>query len=134
MTHKYVRLDIRPWQATTNDFGFHDATTSGGTTKYCYRYTGGDDGAGGLTHRTNSGSATTHVILVADQRYHFDAITFTGEHHSQLSPDGGAAYERRINNLNTADMDANYHVTVKDTGNNNVTISCDPPIRNVKPV
>jgi hypothetical protein len=133
MTDKHVDLDIRYVRAEPGD-GFTDAGTINGRT-YCYKYTGGDDGAGKLSHVVNQGEARITVSLIADPRYRIGGIHFTGDHATepQLSKLNRADRAHVFHNRNTRAINAQYKVTVIDTGNGNASILCDPPIINKQP-
>ena len=133
MTDKRVDLDIRYVRAEPGD-GFTDAGHINGR-DYCYKYTGGDDGAGKLSHVVNHGEATITVHLIADPRYKISDIHFVNDHATepQLSKRGRADRSHVFHNKNTREMNAQYKITVIDTGNGNASIPCDPPIINKKP-
>lgn len=134
MTEKRVDLDVRYVRAEPGD-GFIDAGHINGR-DYCYKYTGGDDGAGKLSHLVNRGEATITIHLVADPRYRFGDIRFTGDHavDPQLRKLNHGERAHVFHNKNTKEIDAQYKITVVDTGNGNAMISCDPPIINKQPV
>ncbi|MHB8448678.1 MAG: hypothetical protein ACYC9P_12225 [Rudaea sp.] len=133
MTDKRVDLDIRYVRAEPGD-GFTDVGNINGR-DYCYKYTGGDDGAGKLSHVVNQGEARITVHLIADPRYKIGDMHFTGDHATepQLSKLGRADRTHVFHNKNTQPINAQYKVTVIDTGNGNATIPCDPPITNKQP-
>lgn len=133
MTDKRVDLDVRYVRAEPGD-GFTDVGNINGR-NYCYKYTGGDDGAGKLSHVVDQGDARITVNLIADPRYRIDSIHFTGDHAAepQLSKLHGADRAHVFHNKNTKAISAQYKITVIDTGNGNATIACDPPIENKHP-
>ena len=133
MPDKSVSLDIRYVPAEPGD-GFTDAGFINGRT-YCYKYTGGDDGAGKLSHVVNRGEARITVNLIADPRYKIGDIHFVDDHATepQLSKLGGADRAHVFHNKNTQEINAQYKVTVIDTGNGNASIPCDPSIVNKRP-
>lgn len=132
MADKHVYLDVRNYP--THDDGWTNTTASNNTT-CSYKYTGGDDHAGGVTHLIGQGPAKITVNLIAAHQYQIAGVSFTGENvnESQLSaqPKDGRAHE--IHNKNSRELTAHYNVSVKDTLNNNVTIPCDPQIVNRQP-
>ena len=133
MTHKRVDLDIRYVRAEPGD-GFIDAGTINGR-DYCYKYTGGDDGAGKLIHVVNHGETVITVNLIADPRYRIDGISFINDHASepQLSKREANGRAHVFHNRNTREINAQYKVTVRDTGNGDASIPCDPVIVNKQP-
>lgn len=130
MPDKNVSLDIRYVPAEPGD-GFTDVGIINGRT-YCYKYTGGDDGAGGVTHKVGEGSAKITVNLIADPRYRIDSISFVNDKNDDVQLSAHPKHDRQheIHNRNTKAINANYKVKVKDAGNGNATIPCDPPIIN----
>lgn len=133
MKDKRVDLDIRYVRAEPGD-GFTDAGHINGR-DYCYKYTGGDDGAGKLSHVVNQGEARISVHLIADPRYRIHGLSFTGDHATepQLSKLSGEGRAHVFHNKNTKAINGQYKITVIDTGNGNATIPCDPPIINKQP-
>ncbi|ODU92330.1 MAG: hypothetical protein BGP23_04150 [Lysobacterales bacterium 66-474] len=130
MPDKTVSLDIRYVPAEPGD-GFIDVGVINGRS-YCYKYTGGDDGAGGVTHTIGEGNAKIIVTLTADPRYRIASVSFVDDKHDdiQLSAHPRHDREHEIHNKNTKAINAHYKVQVRDTGNGNATIPCDPPITN----
>lgn len=126
-----VSLDIR--NSASNGDGWTNTTASNGQI-YSYKYTGGDPSTdnGKVTCTIGSGNAAITLTLIAASQYQIGTITFTGDNASdpQLSTQGNAAGTRVINDKNTVAINANYKVNVTDTGNNNVTVPCDPMIIN----
>lgn len=130
MPDKSVSLDIRYVPAESGD-GFTDVGVINGRT-YCYKYTGGDDGAGGVTHTIGEGSAKITVNLIADPRYRIDSVSFVNDRNDDVQLSAHPKHDRQheIHNRNTKAINAKYKVQVKDTGNGNAAIPCDPPIVN----
>lgn len=130
MSDKSVSLDIRYVPAEPGD-GFTDVGVINGRT-YCYKYTGGDDGAGGVTHTIGEGSAKITVNLIADPRYTIDSVSFIDDRNDDVQLSAHPKHDRQheIHNRNTKAINAKYKVQVKDTGNGNAAIPCDPPIVN----
>lgn len=133
MNDKRVDLDVRYVRAEPGD-GFTDAGHINGR-DYCYKYTGGDDGAGKLSHVVNRGDARIAVHLTADPRYRFFDIRFIDDHATepQLSKVNHEERALVFHNKNTKAINGQYKVTVIDTGNGNAAIPCDPPIINKHP-
>ena len=125
-----INLDIRNWHQT--DAGWTNTTASNGDA-YAYRYTGGDDGAGGLSQIVNTGRDTAPLRLVADQRYQNDTCHFHDDTQSQLSWQGASPYAGSIIDVNNQVETAEYTMVIADTGNGNCTINCDPPVANRPP-
>ena len=130
MSNKSVDLDIRYVPAESGD-GFTNAGTINGMS-YCYKYTGGDDGAGKLSHIVNQGETSITVNLIADPRYRINELSFVNDHAAdpQLSKGDHGNRAHVFHNRNTREINAQYKVTVVDTGNGNAMIPCDPPIVN----
>ncbi len=130
MPDKSVSLDIRYVPAERGD-GFIDVGVINGR-NYCYKYTGGDDGAGGVTHKLSEGSAVITVTLIADPRYTIKSVSFVDDKNDDVQLSAHPKHDRQheIHNRNTKVINAKYKVEVKDTGNGNATIPCDPPIIN----
>lgn len=122
-----INLDIR--LAGSSDPGWHNVAASNGQT-YGYCYTGGDDGAGGLTQTVGQGRDTALVQLIADQRYQISGHNFLNDTNNQLSWSGNGNRAGNIIDANSQVETAEYCVIVTDTGNGNCTIVCDPPIIN----
>ena len=130
MPDKSVSLDIRYVPAEPGD-GFIDVGVINGR-NYCYKYTGGDDGAGGVTHTIGEGNAKITVTLTADPRYRIASVSFV-DHKDELSAHPKHDREHEIHNKNSKAINAKYKVQVRDTGNGNAMIPCDPPIINKHP-
>jgi len=125
-----ISLDIR--LTGSSDPGWKNVKVANGST-YGYRYTGGDDNAGGLVQTVNpsgNGRDTAPLQLVADNRYQIAGINFLDDPLNQLSWNGSSGRAGSIVDLNTQVETAEYTVIVSDTQAGNVLIVCDPPIRN----
>lgn len=126
-----VSLDVRNF--ASNGDGWTNTTASNGAT-YSYKYAGGDSNSnnGKVTCTIGNGNAAITLTLIAASQYQIGTITFTGDNASdpQLSTQGNATGTRVINDKNTVAINANYKVTVIDTGNNDATVPCDPQIIN----
>ncbi|GAB3362870.1 hypothetical protein GCM10027431_01470 [Lysobacter rhizosphaerae] len=123
-----INLDLRLNGST--DPGWHNVLASNGQTTYGYRYTGGDDGAGGLEQTSGQGRDTAPLQLIADQRYQISGHNFFNDTNNQLSWNGNSGRAATIIDANSHVETAEYNVIVTDTGNGNCTIQCDPPIIN----
>lgn len=125
-----INLDIR--NSAQTEPGWVNVQASNQQT-YSYRYTGGDDGSGGLVQTVGQGRDTAPVRLSADSRYQLigsNACVFANDSNSQLTWNGQSSYAGNIVDANTAVETAKYTLNVTDTGNGNCTIPCDPQIKN----
>lgn len=123
-------LDIR--DSASNGGGWTNVTASNGAT-YSYQYTGGNQQAnnGSILNAVGGGHAATTLgfAKIADARYEFDHIAFTGDKAEQLSTEGNASKTRIIKDECTEPVDAQYHVLVRDTEADAILL-CDPMIKN----
>lgn len=125
-----INLDLR--NSAQSEPGWINVLASNNQT-YSYRYTGGDDGNGGLVQTVGQGRDTAPVRLTADPRYQLsdtNPCVFTDDSKSQLTWNGQSSYAGSIVDANTAVETAKYTLNVKDTGNGNCNIPCDPQIKN----
>jgi hypothetical protein len=125
-----ISLDIR--LNGSSDPGWTNVKAGNGTT-YGYKYSGGDDGAGGLVQtvvQNGNGRDTAPFQLVADNRYQISGVNFLNDALNQLSWNGNSPRAGSIVDANTQVENAEYTVIVSDTQNGNALIVCDPPIRN----
>ncbi len=125
-----INLDLR--NSTQTEPGWVNVPASNGQ-PYSYRFTGGDDGQGGLIQGVNQGRDTAPLQLNADRRYQIassNPCVFRGDDYHQLSWNGQSPYAGSIVDANTAVETAKYTLNVADTGNGNCIIPCDPLIKN----
>jgi hypothetical protein len=125
-----INLDIR--LNGSSDPGWTNVKAGNGTT-YGYKYSGGDDGAGGLVQtvdQSGNGRDTAPFQLVADNRYQISGVNFLNDTQNQLSWNGNSPRAGSIVDANTQVETAEYTVIVSDTQNGNALIVCDPPVRN----
>jgi len=125
-----ISLDIR--LNGSSDPGWTNVKAGNGTT-YGYKYSGGDDGAGGLVQtvdQSGNGRDTAPFQLVADNRYQISGVNFLNDTQNQLSWNGNSPRAGSIVDANTQVENAEYTVIVSDTQNGNALIVCDPPVRN----
>jgi hypothetical protein len=125
-----ISLDIR--LNGSSDPGWTNVKAGNGTT-YGYKYSGGDDGAGGLVQtvdQSGNGRDTAPFQLVADNRYQISGVNFLNDPLNQLSWNGNSPRAGSIVDANTQVENAEYTVIVSDTQNGNALIVCDPPVRN----
>ncbi len=123
-----VTLDVRNWPSNGND-GYTNTTASNNAV-YCYMYTGGTDGHGGIEETADAGVGIITVTVGTDGRYKISDITFTGDIQNQLTRlvtlNSNTA---TITDSDTSTGDGYYSVIVSDT-TANCTFACDPPIKN----
>lgn len=125
-----IHLDIR--NSAQTDPGWVNVAANNGQT-YSYRYTGGDDGSGGLVQTVGQGRDTAPLQLDADRRYQIkspDGCVFTDDANNQLSWNGNGNYAGSIFDANTQVETAKYTMNIIDTGNGNCNIPCDPRVIN----
>lgn len=97
---------------------------------YSYLYTGGSDGAGGLTATIGQGAATLHVSLDTDNhRYSVSGVALN-DPNNQLT-ENHSGNNVNIIDRNDAQEDGSYAITVADSQAGGATIYCDPMIKNV---
>jgi hypothetical protein len=122
-----VSLDVRNGPANGAE-GYTDTTTSNGTT-YCFKYSGGTDGHGGVDEPTGAGSGTITVQIGTDGRYEISNVEFSGDIDNQLSwRQGPTAKTAVITDTDTSSGNGYYRVIGRDT-TANCTFPCDPPIK-----
>jgi len=128
-----ISLDIR--LNGSSDPGWVNVKVGNGTV-YGYKYSGGDDGAGGLVQtvdQSGNGRDTAPFQLVADNRYQIGGVNFLNDPLNQLSWNGNSPRAGSIVDSNTQVENAEYTVIVTDTQNGNALIVCDPTVRNQPP-
>lgn len=124
-----VNLDVRNWASNGTD-GYTNTTASNNAV-YCYMYTGGSDGHGGVDESPGAGVGTITVTVGGDPRYKITDVTFTGDIQNQLSRQLGGNNNTSaiITDTDTSTGDGYYSVIVTDTSVN-CSFPCDPPIKN----
>ncbi|MCI4568055.1 hypothetical protein [Lysobacter sp. CFH 32150] len=123
-----ANLDVRNFPSNGSD-GYTNTTASNNAV-YSYMYSGGNDGAGGMEVRVNSGTATLNLSLDDDNnRYSIDAVSFLDDTGNQLTWRGNAPANGVITDANTVEETAHYKVRVADT-TAGCTFQCDPVISN----
>ena len=127
MSNVNVNLDVRNSPSNGGD-GYTDTVASNGAV-YCYRYTGGTDGAGGVEESVAAGSGTITVTVGGDPRYQINDVSLSGDIQSQLSWARQSVVTIVITDTDTSTGDGEYSIVVADTSAN-CTLPCDPPIRN----
>jgi hypothetical protein len=130
MTTASVSLDIRNFAATPGD-GYTNTTASNGAT-YCYKYSGGTDGSGGVEVITGTGTLTITVTVNADPRYVISGVTFTGNVGDLSWAFGATSYIAVITDTDLDNENGYYSVVIRD-GTAGCTLPCDPPITNKPP-
>mgnify|MGYP003493260219 CR=1 FL=1 len=134
MTTVSASLDIRNFAATPGD-GYTNTTASNGAT-YCYKYSGGTDGNGGVEVTTGTGTLTLTVTVGSDPRYTVYNVTFTGDTAGDMSWTWGNIplnNQAIIADTDTSNEDAYYSVIIQDR-TAQCTFACDPPLKNKPPV
>lgn len=121
-----ILLDIRSYRS--DEPGWHNVTASNGQ-PYGYRYSGGDDAAGGLEMTVGEGQGTVIVRLIAGDGYEITSCEFSGDGDGQLSWSGSGNQTGVIIDRNSAVVSAQYCMLITDR-TSDCTIRCDPPIIN----
>lgn len=129
MTTASVSLDIRNSAAVQGD-GYTNTTASNGAA-YCYKYTGGTDGRGGVEVITGTGTLTVTVTVGGDPRYTISNVTFTGNVGDLSWAYGASSYVAVITDTDLDNENGYYSVLVNDS-TAGCTLPCDPPIINKK--
>lgn len=128
MTEPYtISLDIRN-SASNGQDGFTNTTTSDGQT-YCYKWSGGTDGQGGVQESRSAGVAQINVNLIADPRYHIVAGSFSGG-DTQFTFTKTGDRSAVVSDAGTAAEQDYFNVQVSDTSRANCTFWCDPRVGN----
>lgn len=128
MTEPYtISLDIRNSASSGSD-GFTNTTTSDGQT-YCYKWSGGTDGKGGVEESRQAGVAEIHMSLVADPRYHIVQGSFSGG-DTQFTFTKTGDRSATISDAGTAAEQDYFNVQISDTSRPNCTFWCDPRVGN----
>lgn len=122
-----IHLDLRLGGST--DPGWTNVQASNNQT-YGFRYTGGADGAGAIIATVGMGRDTARVQLTAAQHYRIESCRFTNDANNQLTWRGQSGRAGTIIDENTHVETARYSILVKDTGNGDCTVPCDPPVIN----
>jgi hypothetical protein len=126
-----VNLNVQPGTNTGN--GWIPVNAKNGD-PYSFKYTGGDNGLGGMESVTGQGPSTLVVTLNGNNnRYSVTACGFSGDEYGQLSGTFGSGGNMvTIVDANTQYLNGDYSITVRDA-NANTTIECDPMIKNDPP-
>jgi len=124
-----VNLDIRGWASNGKD-GFTNTPTNDGKT-YCYKWSGGTDGAGNVIEHLRSGVASINITSVADRRYQLIDAKLNDE-NTQFTISIQNTYQALITDIGTVKEDDHFMLQFKDTieGHNNSTFWCDPRVKN----
>lgn len=128
MSNINVGLDIRNSPSSGSD-GYTNTTTSNNTV-YCYKYSGGSDGNGGVTESGTSGSGTITVQIGGDPRYSISNVSFSGDIESQLSWQQGASNTIAVITDTDTSSGSGYYSVIGHDSTANCTFPCDPPISN----
>ena len=124
-----ITLDIRSWASNGSD-GYTNTTCNDGTV-YCYKYSGGTDGAGNVIEHLHSGVSDINVQTVADRRFKIiDAQLSPGTTQFQITVTD--TWKALIHDIGTAKEDDYFKLQFQDTieGHNNRTFWCDPRVKN----
>lgn len=127
MTTASVSLDIRNYAATPGD-GYTNTTATNGAT-YCYKYSGGTDGNGGVEVTTGTGTLTITITVGGDPRYMVSNITFQNDVGDLSWHFGETSQQATITDTDLDNENAYYTVVVLDH-DANCTFPCDPGITN----
>lgn len=128
MTNPYtITLDVRNGASNGQD-GYTNTPTSDGLT-YCYRWTGGTDGAGDVMESIRQGVAQINVQLRADPRYHIVTALFQ-DGNTQFSFNRSDNYNAVISDLGTVAENDYFNLQVTDSSRPNCTFWCDPRVGN----
>lgn len=130
MTTASVSLDIRNSAAVPGD-GYTNTTASNGST-YCYKYSGGTDGSGGVEVITGTGTLVITVTIAADPRYLVSSVSFSNNLGDLSWAFGESAYVAVITDTDLDNENSEYSVIVSDH-TAGCTFPCDPPIKNIPP-
>jgi hypothetical protein len=126
MPNNNAQLDVRNFQTNAPNWSNVQATNG---QWYSYSYTGGTDDHGGYETRTNSGTQTINVQVVADPRYDVTDVRFIDDDFHQLTWRGSSPKAFVITDANTHDTSSHYCVLITDT-QAGAEIACDPMIKN----
>jgi hypothetical protein len=127
MTTSNVSLDLRNYAATPGD-GYTNTVASNGAT-YCYKYSGGTDGNGGVEVITGTGTLTITVTINADPRYVVSDVTFNNDVGDLSWAFGATSYIAVITDTDLDNENAYYSILVRDD-TAGCTMTCDPGITN----
>lgn len=128
MSNVNVGLDIRNSASSGSD-GYTNTNTSNGSI-YCYKYSGGTDGNGGVEESPNAGSGTITVQIGGDPRYSIDSVGFSGDIESQLSWAHGTNNTIAVITDTDTSSGNGYYSVIGSDSTANCTFPCDPPITN----
>jgi len=123
-----VNLNVQPGQNNGN--GWQSVQALNSQQWYSFKYTGGDNGNGGLKTKTNDGVATIGVTLDGNNnRYSISGVSFTGDIQPPQLSSTYTTQSASITDQNTQNLTADYCVNVVDS-NTGLTVPCDPMIQN----
>ena len=122
-----ITLDVRNSASNGSD-GYTNTTTTDGLT-YCYRWTGGTDGAGDVLESISAGVAVINVQLRADARYHIVTGGF-GDGNTQFTFGRVDNYNATISDIGTVVENDYFNIQVSDSSRTNCTFWCDPRVGN----
>ena len=124
-----VTLKLKPGDSSGN--GWINTTASNGQ-PYSFKYTGGENGNGGLKTKVGDGQATINLSVDTDSRYTINGVNFVHDTSQQLSwqANTGSQSAGVITDQNSVAENSDYVTVVVDAQANNATIYCDPMIQN----
>ena len=124
-----VTLKLKPGDTTGN--GWINTTASNGQ-PYSFKYSGGENGNGGLKTKVGDGQATINLSVDTDNRYSINGVNFVHDTNQQLSwqPNTGSQSAGVITDQNSMAENCDYVTVVVDAQANGATIYCDPMIQN----
>ena len=124
-----VTLKVKPGDTSGN--GWTSTTASNGQ-PYSFKYSGGENGNGGLKTKVGDGQATIALSVDTDNRYSLFGVNFVQDNSHQLSwqPTAGSQAAGTITDLNSQAENSDYVAVVVDAQANGATIYCDPMIQN----
>jgi len=136
MADTTVSIDARNSAASGNP-GFTAATIFGGPAvhQYCYRFTGGTDGAGGVQEGKDGNKKTIQINMAADSNYYrINSVVIGNDSKDQLKVKDVTNTSATIEDKNDQLEDNAYYCVILEdmsAGANGVLIACDPRISNV---
>lgn len=124
-----INLDIRAGASNGSD-GFTNTPTNDGKT-YCFKWSGGTDGAGNVVEHLRAGVADINISTVADRRFHLiDAKLSDGTTQFRIAIT--STWQAVITDIGSVKEDDSFSLQFRDTieGHNSRTFWCDPRIKN----
>lgn len=138
MSYAMVYLDIKDTAPKKWQYGFTTTTSPEGGKMYWYKFSAGTDGMGGVTFKTGSGVSVAELYIGPDPRYRIKNVLFKADINDALFRDdvndlfwtsGATTRSAFIVDTDADNLSAYYSIVVHDK-KENLTFTCDPPIRN----